>query len=314
VTSLKLRPYRQGDTPLPGSVQVSVVILTKNEAVNIGRCIASVSWAAQVIVLDSGSTDDTVERAARAGAEVVIEPWRGFAAQREAALRLPVLLHDWVYFVDADEWVSEALAREVDEVVRHGVHDAYAQRFRLVFMGRWIRHCGWYRGSWIVRLMRASRTSFGSEGAGERAQAASIGRLENDIVDEDLKGFVSWLHKHVRYAELEANQQAKDQNLLQRWRTLRRRRPTDSRPLARALAKDLAYPALPGKPAAMFLYMYIVRLGFLDGPPGLYFCFYHAWYRVTISAFSRLHSKSGPERNLQRDMLANHQIRRTGAS
>jgi glycosyltransferase involved in cell wall biosynthesis len=293
MTALKLAPYSFGDLPAPRSVPVSVVILTKNEAANIERCLASVAWAAQVIVLDSESTDDTVKRAARAGAEVVIEPWRGFAAQREYALRLPTLQHDWVYFVDADEWISDKLAREIDAVIKDGTQDAYSQRFRLVFMNRWIRHCGWYGGSWIVRLMRASRAQFGSEGAGERAYAKSIGKLKNDIVDEDQKGLPSWLRKHIGYAEIEVQQQAEERTIAERWRSFRKSREYNSKPLARAIAKDLIYPALPAKPATIFLYMYVLQRGFLDGKPGLYFCFYHAWYRTTISALSILDVRNG---------------------
>ena len=106
MTKLNLRPYRGGDDPPPGSVPVSVVVLTLNEEPNIRRCLASVGWADQVVVVDSGSTDGTVAAAKSMGAEVVEQPWLGFSAQRDYALRMPLIRHDWVYFVDADEWVS----------------------------------------------------------------------------------------------------------------------------------------------------------------------------------------------------------------
>ena len=106
MTRLGLRPYQVGDDPPPGSVPVSVIVLTLNEEPNIRRCLASVGWADQVVVVDAGSVDGTVSAARSLGAEVVEQPWLGFSAQREYALRLPVLRHDWVYFVDADEWVS----------------------------------------------------------------------------------------------------------------------------------------------------------------------------------------------------------------
>ena len=113
MTKLGLRPYGAGDSPAPGTVPVSVVVLTCDEESNIRRCLASVQWADQVVVVDSGSTDDTVPLARSLGAEIVEQPWLGFSAQREFALRLPELRHDWVYFVDADEWVSPA-ARQRD--------------------------------------------------------------------------------------------------------------------------------------------------------------------------------------------------------
>ena len=126
MTRLGLRPYHAGDDPPPGSVPVSVVVLTLNEEPNIRRCLASVAWADQVMVVDSGSADRTVPLARAAGAEVMEQPWLGFSAQRDYALRLALLQHDWVYFVDADEWVSPQLATEIamrlaDPRVR-GVH------------------------------------------------------------------------------------------------------------------------------------------------------------------------------------------------
>ena len=113
MTRLGLRPYRPGDEPATGTVPLSVVVLTCNEEPNIARCLSSVRWASQVVVIDSGSTDGTLSIARALGAEVVEQPWLGFSAQREFALRLSRLRHDWVYFVDADEWVSPQLASEL---------------------------------------------------------------------------------------------------------------------------------------------------------------------------------------------------------
>ena len=106
MTKLSLRPHKPGDAPGRRSVPVSVVVLTRDEELNIRRCLGSVTWADQVVVVDSGSVDDTVPVARSHGAEIVEQPWLGFSAQREFALRLPLLRHDWVYFVDADQWIS----------------------------------------------------------------------------------------------------------------------------------------------------------------------------------------------------------------
>ena len=111
MTALGLRPYQGRRRSHPGKCPVSVIVLSRNEEPNIRRCLDSVAWADQVVVVDSGSTDDTVPIARSLGAEVVEQPWLGFSDQREFALRLPLLRHDWVYFVDADEWVSPQLAR-----------------------------------------------------------------------------------------------------------------------------------------------------------------------------------------------------------
>ena len=283
MTRLGLRPYRAGDDPPPGSVPVSVVVLTLNEEPNIRRCLASVAWADQVVVVDSGSADRTVLLARMAGAEVVDQPWLGFSAQREFALRLPLLRHDWVYFVDADEWVSAQLATEIATQLADPDCAGFAHRIRLVFMGRWIRHCGWYPGSWRVKLADRRYTKYDGSLVGERACVdGRVRRLANDIVDEDRKGLADWLHKHVRYAQLESERRGGIGSLPERLRRLRHGGST--RPLARSILKELVFPAIPAKPAALFLYMYMARFGFLDGMAGLRFCFYHAWFEGNVTA------------------------------
>ena len=282
MTRLGLRPYNSGDQPAIRSVPVSVVVLACNEQPNIGRCLSSAAWADQVVVVDSGSTDDTGSIARALGAEVVEQPWLGFSAQREFALRLQ-LRHDWVYFVDADEWVSPQLAAEIAARLLTPAHAGYAQRLRLVFEGTWIRHCGWYRGSWVVRLVDRRYTKYDGSLVGERACIdGPVSRLRNDIVDDDLKGLASWLHKHVRYAELEAQRRRPSRSFASRFGGLSSR--TDSRPLIRAVFKDVIFPAVPAKPIALFVYMYVIRLGFLDGRAGLRFCFFHAWYETSVRA------------------------------
>lgn len=295
MTRLGLRPYRAGDGPPAASVPLTVVVLTRDEEANIARCLASVGWAAQVVVVDSGSADQTVALARSAGAAVVEQPWLGFSAQREFALRMPEVRHDWVYFVDADEWVSPQLAGEI--AARLGAEGlgtdgrgtdgcaAYTHRLRLVFMGTWIRHCGWYQGSWVVRLADRRHTKYDGSLVGERAQVdGPVGRLANDIVDDDRKGLATWLHKHVRYAELEQRRRGTPVPLRDRIRQFRSRTDADTRPLTRIILKDLVFPAVPARPLAMFLYMYVIRLGLLDGRAGLRFCFFHAWYQVTVDS------------------------------
>lgn len=283
MTRLGLRPYRAGDDPAPASVPVSVVVLTRDEEPNIRRCLASVAWADQVVVIDSGSTDDTVPIARSLGAEVVEQAWLGFSAQREFALRLPLLRRDWVYFVDADEWVSPELADEIGVRLGEPSCAAFSQRFRLVFQGTWIRHCGWYGGSWIVRLVNRRYTKFDGNRVGERVRVdGPVGRLRHDIVDEDHKGLAVWLHKHVHYAQLEAGRRRRQGLFRDRLGALRSR--DDTRPLSRAVLKDVVFPSVPAKPATLFFYMYIVRLGLLDGLAGLRFCFFHAWYEACVSA------------------------------
>ena len=286
MTSLGLRPYQDGDDPPPRSVPVSVLVLTLNEEPNIRRCLESLAWADQVVVIDSGSTDGTPEIARSLGAEVVEQPWLGFGAQREHSLRLPLLRHDWAYFVDGDEWVSPQLAAEVAQGLADPQCAAFEQRFRLVFLGRWIRHCGWYQGSWNVRVVDRRHSKYDGNLVGERLIVdGPVRRLANDIVDENRKGLAAWLHKHIRYAELEAERRSVQPPLRRRIRAIWYRE--DSRPRIRAVVKHLIYPYVPAKPAALFFYMYVVKLGFLDGMAGLRFCLYHAWYEVVVASLRR---------------------------
>ena len=296
MTRLGLRPWRPGDDPRPRSVPVSVVVLTRDEGVNIGRCLASVAWADQAVVVDSGSADRTVPIARSLGADVVEQTWLGFSAQREFALRLPEVRNNWIYFVDADEWVSPQLAREIAARLRSPDCVAFIHRLRLVFLNTWIRHCGWYSASGVVRLVDRRYTKYDGSLVGERACVdGPIGRLANDIVDEDLKGLANWLHKHIRYAELEQCNRSQPVRVRERIRRFRSRDRTGTRPVARVILRDLVFPVLPARPLAVFLYMYVIRLGLLDGRAGLRFCFFHAWYEAVVDglqAEARLPSRA----------------------
>ncbi|MCA1711771.1 MAG: glycosyltransferase family 2 protein [Actinobacteria bacterium] len=288
MSDLPFHPYRENELPVPGSVRVTALVLTRDEEVNIVRCLRSLRWCAQVVVVDSGSTDRTVALAEQEGAVVVHQPWLGFAGQREAALRMDIVQNDWVYFVDADEWTSAALAREVESVLTNE-HAAYRHRLRLVFLGTWIEHCGWYGGSWVVRLGRRSEMSFaGGEAVGERAQVhGTIGVLRHDIVDEDLKGLPAWLRKHVTYAEVEAARRSARYEpagaRLRRWA----RGERAGRSASRSFAKDVAFPTVPARPLMLFLYMYFLRSGWRHGRAGLMFCLLHAWHEMVVGELTR---------------------------
>lgn len=286
------------DTPLPGSVPVTALVLTKNEALNIKRCLTSLAWCDQLIVIDSGSIDDTVSLARSCGAEVIEQPWTGFARQRELAIRHPAVRNEWIYFVDADEWVSAALAQEIAKAVAQDHFVAFAQRFRLIFLGRWIKHCGWYGGSWIVRLGKRGSLSYDpSTSIGERALAhGPTGRLVNDIVNEDRKGLPAWLHKHISYAEAESIRRARaSTDFRSRLRAVRS--VQGNRPWTRTVAKELIYPAVPVKPLALFCYMYVVRGGWRDGHEGLAFCVLHSWHEFVIQELRReLQTQAAVER------------------
>lgn len=282
MNDLPFSPHRGDDLPPPRSVPVTAVVLAFNEAMNIERCITSLSWCNQVVVVDSGSTDGTARVALGSNAEVVSQPWLGYGGQRQWALRSSYVRNDWVYFVDADEWVSSGLAVEVATAIEDGRHDAYEHRLRLVFLGRWIAHCGWYPGSWVVRIGRRDAMSFDAAAQiGERAVVrGTVGRLTKDIVDEDLKGLRAWLHKHVDYAALEAQRRSALAVKTGKQRGGHRTR-------TRALLKDVVYPRVPFRPIALFAYMYVLRQGYRDGRQGLVFCALHAWHEFVVGQLAR---------------------------
>ncbi len=296
MNALPFGPYDASrDVPAPGSVPVTALVLTKNEEDNIARCMASLAWCDQLVVIDSESSDDTVRLASAGGAVVIEQPWLGFARQREFALRHDAVRNDWVYFVDADEWVSAALAREAADAVSQDSYAACAHRLRLVFLGRWIRHCGWYGGSSVVRLGRRDALSYDvSTAVGERAMVdGQVGRLRYDIVDEDLKGLAAWLRKHITYAEAEAARRCGQPPELQQRLRLWLRGERAGRPPARSLAKDVVAPAIPARPLLLFIYMYALRGGWRDGRQGLMFCMYHAWFEATVQQLTGTRASRG---------------------
>lgn len=279
------KPYPEPSGPAPRSVSVTVLVLTRDEEVNIACCLASVAWARQIIVVDSGSTDGTVNLATAAGADVVQQDWLGFGGQRAFALALPQIMHDWVYFVDADEWVSGQLAHEISTALEGPDCSAFEHRFRLIFQGTWIRHCGWYTGSWITRLMRREDASFAPTATGERPMIRGRTRqLRADLVNEDQKGLASWLNKHVEYARLDANA-GLHSSRFGKLHHVADDYKSGSLRASRACAKAL-YLIMPFRSTVMFTYMYILRAGFLDGKQGLRFCLYQAWFRMATKSLA----------------------------
>ena len=151
---------------------------------------------------------------------------------------------------------------------------AFAHRFRLVFQGTWIRHCGWYTGSWIVQLMDRRYAKYDGSLVGERVvrRRGQFTGLANDIVDDDLKGLAR-LAAQARALRGTGSSAPRPAAAVAPPRA-DAEIPGNARPLTRAVLKDVIFPSVPAKPVALFVYMYFVRLGLLDGRAGLRFCFY----------------------------------------
>lgn len=256
---------------------VSVIIITHNEEAHIEKCVLSVSqWADQVFVVDSFSSDRTVELAKRTGAEVVENSFESPAQQKNWALENLPIKHDWTLFLDADEWVPDELRDEMIQAIADAADDvtAFKMRYRLIFYGKWIRHSGWYP-VWITRLVRRSVSRWERRRVDEHIITnGRVARLEHDLIHESLHDMYRWIEKHNRYSEANAQEYA----------LILRREPGDRLPAKafgsqaerKRFIKERIWPYLPGRALVYFFYLYVFRRGFLDGRRGLIFCVMHA--------------------------------------
>ncbi len=226
---------------------LSVAVITLNEAANLARTLGSVRWAGEIVVVDCGSTDATLEIARGSGARVFEEPWKGFAAQKNSAIAKAS--GDWVLSLDADEEVSPALAQEIQALMA-GEPEFAAYRIPRLnhFLGRALRHGGYWPDP-KLRLFRRGSASFEERPVHETMKAAgTVGRLKNPLL-------------HHCYPTLEDYTEH-----MNRYSTLGAREIIDS---GRAGGSSfwLVWNAYLN-PAATFAYNYFFRLGFLDGREG----------------------------------------------
>jgi glycosyltransferase involved in cell wall biosynthesis len=229
---------------LPGhSVKLSAIIITRNEAANLPDCLASLSFCDEIVVVDQASADDTAAIAAKAGARVVERPhFTGFGRQKQAAL--DEATGDWVFSIDADERVPDALAREIRVAIARGQHAGYRINRRTFFLGRYLKHGGWYPDP-VLRLARRDAARFTPDAVHERLDVkGSVGDLANDMLHMSYRSIDDVLTKQRRYALLSAK--------------VRRERGAPGGLFA-ALVRSFF----------TFVKCYIFQLGFLDGAHGL---------------------------------------------
>jgi len=247
--------------------KVSVVVLTFNEAINIERCLASVAWSDDVVVVDSGSTDETCEMAEAQGARVVTRRFDNFANQRNFALDSANLKHEWVLHLDADEVVSGELRMEIQEILRGGPGMAgFFVPSRLMLGGKWLRHSGMYP-SYQARFGRRDRLRFQMIGHGQREvlELTEMGTLRGHLQHFNFsKGMSDWMVKHARYARDEAVAIIATPNDSRLPDLFRAKSALERRRVWKGLSRRL-----PARPLAKFLYVYVLRFGFLDGLAGL---------------------------------------------
>jgi glycosyltransferase involved in cell wall biosynthesis len=224
------------------AVPLSVVLITRNAAAQLPECLASVAFADDVVLVDSGSSDGTPDVAARYGARVVAKEWLGFGRQKQFAVEQAK--HDWVLCLDADERVSKELAASLVRALEAPVSPVYRMARCNRFLGRWLRHGEGYP-DWSPRLFDRRQARWSDDAVHEKVlYAVTPGTLEGDLLHESAEDMARYLDKQNRYSSLAAEE------LHRRGR--------------RAGVLELVL-----SPLVRFVKFYVLRLGFLDGLPGL---------------------------------------------
>ena len=282
--------------------KVVAVVLTRNEELHLERCLASLEGVADdIVVVDCFSTDATLEIAREHGATVVQREWINHATQFNFALTLLPADVTWVLRIDADEYLTPELAREIRVTVPElgSEVDGVFLRRSIVFQGRKIRFGGMFPAR-ILRLFRFGRGRCESRWMDEHLLVdGGTVEFHGEIIDENLNPLTWWIDKHNRYASLEAIELLDDKyGLLEN--DPDRRTHYSSHTGAKRWFKDNLYGRMPSgvRAFAYFAYRYVVRLGFLDGKAGLAFHLLQGlWYRYLVDAkvseVQRLVSLSG---------------------
>jgi glycosyltransferase involved in cell wall biosynthesis len=256
-------------------IPVSVIILTRNEAVNIVPCVSNLHRFGEIIVVDSGSTDGTLDllRARFPGVRVLHHPFEDFGQQRNWALDHAGARYEWVLFFDADERCTPEFGNAIAAAVSNpGDHVGFFLCYRNLFLGRWIRHCTMYP-SWQLRLLKRGCVRYQKEGHGQREVMNGPAGYIREPYDHlgFSKGIANWIARHNEYStneiELITRLAAAPLNPSTVLSSLVSRDPVARRRALKQLASRT-----PFRPLVRFVYLYILRLGFLDGRPGLLFC------------------------------------------
>ena len=258
---------------------VSVLILTLNEEANLADCIDSCAWSDDIVVFDSLSVDRTRDIAREKGARVLERPFDNYAAQRNAALSTITYKNDWVLMVDADERVPDDLALDVQACVVRANSDIvlYRMRRKDFFLGQWLKRSSGYP-TWFGRLIRLGRVHVERDVNEEYIADGPIGLLDSHLHHYPFnRGIAYWFERHNRYSSMEASAKVALQGEPLTSRGLFSGDPIDRR---RTL-KRLLY-RVPLRPLIVFFYLYIIRLGILDGRAGFYFSRMRAAYEFLI--------------------------------
>jgi glycosyltransferase involved in cell wall biosynthesis len=231
--------------------KLSVTVITKNEAADICRALASVRWADEIIVVDSESTDATVDLARQVATHVVVRPWPGYGEQKNFAASLAA--HDWILSLDADERVTPALADEIQATLAAPTHAAYQMPRVTWHLGRWIRTTDWYPDDQVRLYDRRGAHWTGQYVHEALAVNGSIGRLGGELEHfayRDISDHLETIDRYTSYAARQMNERGRRAGLVQ----------------------------LAGHPPLAFLRNYLARGGIRDGIPGFIISSLNAYY------------------------------------
>ena len=260
---------------------VSVLVPTLDEELNLPDCLDSVRWADEVFVVDSFSHDRTVDIARERGAQVVQHSFESYSRQKNWALDTLPFRNEWVLILDADERVSPELQCEIQSTLMVADCAGYYLNRRVIFLGTWIRHAGWYP-NWNLRLFRHQLGRYDGREVHEHVVLnGPAGYLRHDLLHLDRRGLEAFVARHNRYSTLEAAARFK----AERDAPDRARLPLSllASPVQRKrLVRERVWPRIPAKPLALFVYMYVLRRGFLDGRAGLALCVFHAFQEFMV--------------------------------
>jgi len=235
---------------------ISVIIITLNEEENIEDCIKSVNWVDEIIVVDSSSVDKTVEIAKSLNAKVYQTEWKGYSAAKNFALNHAK--SEWVLSLDADERVTPEMKNEIISILKTGENKyaGYEVSRKTIFLGKWIRHCGWYPG-YTLRFFKNKMGKFTDSLVHESIQInGEKGRLKNGLIHYTNKDIFHYFEKYNKYTSLAA------QDMLKHNKSFR--------------IIDLIF-----RPVFTFTKMYFLRNGWMDGIHGLLLSVFSASYVFT---------------------------------
>lgn len=233
-------------------ISISATIITYNEERNIARVIESLRCCDEIVVLDSGSNDRTVELAAKLGAHVIEASWHGYAAQKNIAAGFAK--HDWILSLDADESLSEALEAEIWQIKKNGpAFDGYTMPRMAQYLGRWILHCGWYPDR-KVRLFDRRKAKWVGEFVHETVHVeGQVGHLKSNLLHFTCDSLSEHVRSMDRYTTLAAQEIASRE-------------------------ENVGIGRLLLNPAWTFFKTYVLKLGLMDGAEGLAIAYMAAFY------------------------------------